>query len=69
MSGAEREGILRLCQQAGVLPSEMHDDPVHGLCVSPSGVRKLAVLAPDQEKASALLRQIEATWPGKTGLQ
>ena len=70
MSDAEREGILGLCRQAGVAPDEMWDDPVHGICVSLSGVRKLAVIAPDQEAAYALLRQLEGVaGPGKSGLQ
>ena len=70
MNDAEREGVLGLCRQAGVLPEEMWDDPVHGICVSISGVRKLAVIAPDQKAAYALLKQMEGiAGPGKTGLQ
>ena len=65
----ERDGILDLCHQAGVLPSEMHEDPIHGWCVSGSGLRKLAALAPDQARAQALLEQVEQRWPHKTGLQ
>ncbi len=70
MSDTEREGMLSLCRQAGVLSSEMWDDPVHGICVSISGVRKLAVIAPDQRAAYALLQQLEGmAGPGKSGLQ
>ena len=70
MNDAEREGVLGLCRQAGVLPEEMWDDPIHGICVSISGVRKLAVIAPDQRAAYALLKQMEGlAGPGKSGLQ
>jgi hypothetical protein len=70
MNEAEREHILGLCRQAGVTPGSMWDHPEHGLCVSLSGVRKLAVIAPDQSAAYALLRQLEGmAGPGKTGLQ
>ena len=70
MNDAEREGVLGLCRQAGVMPDEMWDHPEHGICVSLTGVRKLAVLAPDQKAAYALLKQLEGlAGPGKSGLQ
>ena len=70
MNEAEREHILGLCRQAGVTSDEMWDHPEHGICVSLAGVRKLAVIAPDQKAAYALLKQLEGlSGPGKLGLQ
>ena len=46
----EREWLLFLCDKAGVLPSERHIDPVHGLCVSLPGVKKIAAITPDTAK-------------------
>lgn len=45
----------RLCESAGLADSEMHYDPKLGLLISPSGVRKLAKVAPNQEAAQKLL--------------
>lgn len=59
MDDAILEAILLKCAEAGVLRSEMRMDPVHGLCVSLSGVRKMALLAPDQERAADLVRAME----------
>lgn len=55
---AERREMLALCQRAGIEPDEMMDDPEHGLVLSPSGVRKLCALAPDQEKAQAMSQMV-----------
>lgn len=44
---AERQAILAIALRAGVLPSEMREDPVHGLCISLSGVEKMARVTPD----------------------
>ena len=70
MSDTEREYILGLCRQAGVTSDEMWDHPEQGLCVSLAGVRKLAVIAPDQRAAYALLQQLEGmAGAGESGLQ
>lgn len=51
-----REDTLALARKAGLLPSEMRDDPVHGLVITAAGMRKIAALAPDQERARQVLK-------------
>jgi hypothetical protein len=46
--------LVRMCRDAGVLPSEMVHDPVHGWLLSAAAVRKLAAKAPDQDRAQTV---------------
>ena len=46
--------LRAMCKSAGVLDSEMHDHPALGLCLSPSGIRKLATIAPNKQAADYL---------------
>lgn len=59
MNDDERKALLRQCTLAGVTKDEMHEDPEHGLCVSLSGVRKLARLAPDKAQAVRVVEEVE----------
>jgi hypothetical protein len=56
---SERDQLLALALRAGVLPHEMFEHPVQGLCICLSGVRKIARLAPDQRKAADVVRTME----------
>lgn len=58
MGAKETRYYRELCRRAGVLPSEMHEDPKLGLCLSPSGIRKLAALAPDQTKVAPVMDDV-----------
>jgi hypothetical protein len=54
----ERFGLLAVCAEAGLDPSEVRDHPEHGLCVSETGLRKLAAIAPKPGPAQYLLAQL-----------
>lgn len=55
----QRSFLLAKCKAAGVLPSEMFEHPTQGLCVTLSGVRKIAGQAPDQILANDLVQTLE----------
>jgi hypothetical protein len=55
MNRQERKYYLALCKRAGLDASEITDHPEHGLCISPSGLRKLAAIAPNPAPAYYLL--------------
>lgn len=45
------EEARMLCMLAGLDATEMLDHPEHGVLISPSGARKLSLIAPDQRRA------------------
>lgn len=55
----ERDILLAKCREAGVLPEEMFDHPTEGLCITLTGIRKLARLAPDKAKAVRFVEVLE----------
>jgi hypothetical protein len=55
------EEIMMLCIQAGVLPSEIKFDPIHGPMLNMSGLRKLTALSDNPPKARAFVDDIEQT--------
>jgi hypothetical protein len=48
------EELERLCELAGITADEKSVHPEYGILLSPSGVRKLTRLAPDQKRAQAV---------------
>jgi hypothetical protein len=53
------EEMRALCAMAGVLPSELIEDPEHGLLISLPGIRKIAQYSPNQRRANDLVEFLE----------
>lgn len=60
MNDRERRFSIQQCRDAGLTDDEMFEHPTEGLCISASGVRKLARLAPDKARAVRVIEQLEA---------
>jgi hypothetical protein len=58
MTEDETAYYRQLYADAGILPSEIREDPVYGTMLTVSAVRKLAAVAPDQAAAEAVLDQV-----------
>ena len=65
----QRAAILRLAESAGVTKDEMFDHPIDGLCISLSGVRKMALFAPDKSKAVRAVEAMEQAAQGSKGIR
>jgi len=52
--------MCTLLERAGIVPAETRMHPEHGLLLSPSAVRKLVAIVPDQSRAAAFIAQAEA---------
>lgn len=55
----ERAWHKKLIARAGIEPHEWSDHPQFGLCLTLAGIKKLALLAPDQARAAACVAQTE----------
>jgi hypothetical protein len=51
------EGTRQLLRRARVLPSEVTMHPEYGLMMTSDAVRKLAAVAPDQERATEFMAE------------
>jgi hypothetical protein len=56
---SELSALLDVCFEAGVTPGEMMFDEKPGLCVSTSGAKKLAAIAPNRPAAAELVKTME----------